>query len=41
MIGSRWVYNSNFSFRLGAALGFQNAFINQVSYYIIEQNDKR
>lgn len=39
MVGYRWVFDNNFSVRLGAALGFQNAFINDITYTIIDQYD--
>lgn len=35
--GYRFVFDSNFAIRLGAALGYQNCFTNDVIYEIIEE----
>ncbi|MDA3952730.1 MAG: hypothetical protein PF485_03720 [Bacteroidales bacterium] len=37
--GYRFVFDNNFTIRLGAALGYQNALKNEVTYRIIEQYD--
>lgn len=39
MIGYRWVFENNFSLRLGGAIGFQVPYINEVTYTILEEYD--
>lgn len=38
IIGYRFAFDNNFSLRLGGALGFQHALVDEVTYNVIEQN---